>query len=108
MSTDTSDTCYDTILECLDGISEDQALSVVIEIERRFEMFVAAWTKSDVDDAWRRCTDADANEAMPQPIWEHVRNSYMWRKGLADVTSEAISEAVVDEIFEALNAMESA
>lgn len=94
---------YDTIMECIDSLSSDEAINIIIAIEQRFGFVGTTFTRADAEMEWRNQTDSTGATEMPDKVWEAVQQSWAWRKGIAEITTERGWDLVYEAVREAIN-----
>ena len=103
-----SDIAYDTIKECIGSLTSDEAIDIIIAIEQQFGFTGTTFTRSDAEMEWQNQQyDPETGETpktpMPDDAWERVQQTWAWRKGISEITTERGWDLVYEAVSEALN-----
>lgn len=103
-----SDTAFDIIQESIPSLTEDEALNVLLRLERQFGWTGTTFTRGDAETEWQNQqydpeTGLTPDTPMPDDAWERVQQSWYWRKGLPEILTERGWELLGDAVAEALN-----
>lgn len=100
-----SDIAVDTITECLNDLTEDEAMSVLYRLQTQFGWAGTMFTRADAEQTWRESyplsPGQEANELeMPDDLWKAVQGTWEWREGIAKMLTEQgwnLINAAVDD-----------
>jgi len=82
------------ITEPYDQMTEDQAIDMVIELERRFGWSATIITRRDVEDRVSR--------KMTDDQWQTLTSSRQWQRHVADAMWEGVGDAVFQAVEDVL------
>ena len=87
-------------LECLD--SDDDAISALVAIERKFGMVGCTYTRLDVNEMFRSMFESHELDVrdLTDAEWDEFRAMWFWRKGYQDVLGAGASDAIYDDLTE--------
>lgn len=98
-----SDIAYDTIKECIGSLTSDEAIDIIIAIEQQFGFTGTTFTRADAEQEWRSQSGKPSYIAMPDDAWERIRQTWAWRKGINEITTERGWDLVYEAVSEALS-----
>lgn len=103
-----SDIAYDTIKECINTLTEDEAFQVFHDLREKFGWAGTFFTRGDAEVEWQNLQHDDStgetsNAPMPDEVWEAVQNTWGWRKGIIDRLTEDGWQHVAHAVSEAIN-----
>lgn len=86
----------------LDEIDEADAINLMIRIEQKFQMRGCTYQRCDVNDRFRNHVEmyGEPVRDMTDAEWDRFRDSWLWRKGYADVMGSGMTEAIDDALEE--------
>ena len=82
------------ITEPYDQMTEDQAIDMAIELERRFGWSATIITRRDVEDRISR--------KMTEDQWQRLSSSREWQRHVADAMWEGVGDAVFQAVEDVL------
>lgn len=103
--TTTNDIAYDIIMECIDNLTEDDAMTVVTRIFSTFGFAGTYFTRGDAETAWQNWCEANGEDStgeMPDEVWNEITLSSVWRKWLPDTLVERGWDLVHDAVTDAM------
>lgn len=84
-------------------ITEDEGLRLFFDLSQKFGWAGTIFTREDASSTWETFQeDGSKLEAMPDEVWEAVRHTYYWRKGLPERLTEWGWDIVRDAVEEAI------
>lgn len=80
----------------------DEALSVIIALERRFDFTSAVIMRDDVNDQYVQMWEAEGEEPkdLTDEQWETFKNGYFWRKAAEELMWEGVPEAIRADLID--------
>lgn len=88
----------------IETITEDEAIDLHYKLSRRFGWGGTFFTRADAESKWQELTGDDLtnSEPLPDDVWENIRQTWYWRKGLTDSLTEYGWDIVNDAVAEAI------
>lgn len=81
-------------------ITEDEAIRLHFNLAYKFGWQGTFFTREDAEQSWKEYHDQ--TEPFTDEVWDTVRLSYYWRKGLTDILVERGWDLVHEAVAEAL------
>jgi hypothetical protein len=84
-------------------ITEDQAVQLYFRLALQFGWGGTFFTREDAESTW----DIEANGPFTDEVWEAIRLTWYWRKGLTEILTERGFDLVSEAITEVAEAREA-
>lgn len=95
-----SEIAYDTVLECIPDLTEDECLNVFHKMKCKFGWVGVVFIREDAENAWQAQVDpfeAD-NVPLPDEVWNTFQKDWGWvEQQLCEIGYEFMS-AIAKEI----------
>lgn len=91
---------YDEIKDFVNDLSEEQAIIAFHDMSNKFGWSGTFFTKADAESAWENIKYDDPEQPMediPESVWENIRRSWLWRKGLPERLTEIGWDMMYDD-----------
>lgn len=95
-----SEIAFDTIMECLGTLTDDEAMTVVHRMASQFGWAGTFFTREDAAMEWRNQTGNIHD--LPEEVWEEIICTWEWRKGIAETLCERGWELVYTAVEDAI------
>ena len=102
-----SEIAFDTIKQCIGSLTEDEALTVFLDLHDQFGWAGTVFTRVDAEQEWQNqqydASGRAPDAPMPDEVWDLVVGSWEWRKGIPEMLCERGWALVFDAVYDALS-----
>lgn len=85
----------------IETITEDEAIDLHHKLSRKFGWSGTFFTRADAETGWLAHTPDNAGP-LTDDVWESIRQTWYWRKGLTDTLTGYGWDIVYDAVAEAI------
>lgn len=85
----------------LAGLTEDEAIRLLWKMEAHFGWTCTVFSRADAESSWVEYHEKEGD--MPDEVWEKVKLTWYWRRGMGDVLVERGWSLVHDAVGEAIH-----
>lgn len=88
-----------------DNITEDEAIKLYFDLASQFGWRGTFFTRADAENSWQEYHEQ--SEPFTDEVWEAVRQSWYWRKGMGEILTEHGWDLVHEAVDEAVSGVKS-